>query len=80
MKNAIHKSLWFLLTLGLFGNATYAHIGLPAIFSSNMVLQQKQANKVWGWGDAGDTVKVTIDGQQKETKVGDDGSWAVMLD
>lgn len=57
-----------------------AHTGLPAIFGSNMVLQQKQANRVWGWGDAGDSITVTIADQRKQTKVDDDGRWEITLD
>jgi len=57
-----------------------AHTGLPAIFGSNMVLQQKQQNKIWGWGDAGDKIEVTIEEQKKTTTVDDEGKWHVMLD
>ncbi len=57
-----------------------AHTGLPSIFGSNMVLQQKQANRVWGWGDAGDNITVTIADQTKKTTVGDTGRWEVTLD
>ena len=59
---------------------SFAHTGLPSIFGSNMVLQQKQENRVWGWGDAGDAIKVTIAGQTHKAKVGKDGTWHVMLD
>lgn len=45
-----------------------------------MVLQQKQANRIWGWGDAGDNITVTISNQKQTTKVGDDGKWQVTLD
>lgn len=45
-----------------------------------MVLQQKQENKVWGWGDAGSTITVTIGDETKTAKVSEDGSWHVMLD
>lgn len=55
------------------------HTGLPAIFSSNMVLQRNQENRVWGWGDAGDKITVSIAEQNHRTQVGDDGKWHVML-
>ena len=57
-----------------------AEFGLPRVFSSNMVLQRDQANRVWGWGEAGDSVKVTIADQSKKATVGDDGNWTVSLD
>ncbi len=57
-----------------------AHTSVPNIFGSNMVLQQGQPNKVWGWDDAGNTVTVQIAGQTKSTKVGEDGKWELRLD
>jgi sialate O-acetylesterase len=30
-------------------SATYANIQLPAVLSSNMVLQQQSNVKLWGW-------------------------------
>ena len=60
--------------------AANGHTGLPSVFGSNMVLQQKQANRVWGWGDAGDRISVAIAGQKKSATVGDDGKWEVTLD
>jgi sialate O-acetylesterase len=57
-----------------------AHTGLPNCFGSNMVLQQKQANKVWGWGDAGEGITLTIGKQTKRATVDSNGAWHVMLD
>lgn len=45
-----------------------------------MVLQQQHANRVWGWGDAGDSITVAIADQRKQTKVDDGGRWEVTLD
>lgn len=58
----------------------WAETTLPAIFGSNMVLQQKQSNRVWGWGDAGDTVTVSIDQQKHSAKADAEGNWQVTLD
>ena len=54
------KSTLTLAALCLFAQTAWGHIGVPRIFTSNMVLQQKQPNRVWGWGDAGDTITVSI--------------------
>lgn len=61
--------------------ATYAvaETKLSSIFSDHMVLQQKQANPVWGWDDPGTEVTVTIAGQSHKAKAGDDGRWEVKL-
>lgn len=57
-----------------------AELRLPAIIGDNMVLQQKQANPVWGWDTPGTEVKVTFAGQTKTGKAGADGKWTVKLD
>ena len=53
---------------------------VPAIFSSHMVLQRDQKDRVWGWAEPGEEVTVKIAGQSHTTKAGPDGSWQVMLD
>jgi sialate O-acetylesterase len=57
-----------------------ADVTVPNIFGSHMVLQQGQANSVWGWADAGEEVTVTIAGQSHSTKADDAGKWRVKLD
>jgi sialate O-acetylesterase len=66
--------------LFLFTISVQADIRLPSIIGSNMVLQQKLANPIWGWADAGEEVTVSINGQTKSTKTGTDGKWSVVLD
>jgi sialate O-acetylesterase len=57
-----------------------ADLTMPAIFGDNMVLQQKQANPVWGWDEPGTEVTVAFEGQTKTAKAGADGRWEVKLD
>lgn len=57
-----------------------AELKLPAIISDHMVLQQKQANPIWGWDAPGTAVVVTFAGQTKSTQADPDGKWAVKLD
>ena len=57
-----------------------ADVKMPAIFSSHMVLQRDQKDRVWGWAEPGEEVTVKIAGQSHTTKAGPDGSWQVMLD
>lgn len=65
-----------------------ADIKLPAIFSSHMVLQQNQKNKVWGKADPNEEVEVYIARsdygvkpvQSKTTKADGEGRWSVTLD
>ncbi len=60
--------------------AAQAEIKLPAIIGDNMVLQQKQANPIWGWDTPGTDVTVKFAGQTKTAKAGADGKWTVKLD
>ena len=55
-------------------------VKLPSIFGSHMVLQQKQADKVWGWARPGEKVTVSIFNQEKKATTGDNGYWSVILD
>jgi len=68
-------ALTFTLTAGL-----HAELKLPAIIGDHMVLQQKQANPIWGWDTPGTKVTVTFAGQTKTAEAGADGKWTVKLD
>lgn len=80
MKFIFRTAITTSAVLALGTLSALAHTGLPNIFGSNMVLQQQQSNKVWGWGDADTTITVSIAGQSKKAKVSKDGKWHVMLD
>ena len=56
-----------------------AEIRLPNIFSDHMVLQQGQENNIWGKGDAGETVTISIAGKTVTTKADDKGEWTAKL-
>lgn len=64
------KAVFFFLTL-LSYSAIYAQtqsrIFLPAIFTDHMVLQQQSSAPIWGWGEAGTTVKVIGSWLPKDT-------------
>jgi sialate O-acetylesterase len=57
-----------------------AQLKLPAIIGDHMVLQQKQADPIWGWDKPGATITVTFAGQSKTAQAGPDGKWTVTLD
>jgi sialate O-acetylesterase len=68
-----------LLCLGLIAPAALAEVVLPNVFSDHMVLQRRQANRVWGKAAPGEKVVVTIAAQSHEATAGADGTWQVML-
>ena len=76
------KKTILLLALGLWAGAAglRAELKLPAIIGDHMVLQQKQANPIWGWDAPGTEVTVTFAGQTKSAKADAKGKWVVKLD
>ncbi|QIL41451.1 9-O-acetylesterase [Pedobacter sp. HDW13] len=54
------KSLSFIALLLFSSPLVQAKIILPAVFSDNMVLQQKTNAAIWGKTDAGKAVKITV--------------------
>lgn len=70
-----------ILVLGLaLSPALRAELKLPAIIGDHMVLQQKQANPIWGWDTPGTRVTVSFAGQSHTATAGADGQWRVKLD
>lgn len=55
------------------------NLRLPRFFADGMVLQRDAENPVWGWGEAGWTVSVSLNGKIVKTKVAEDGTWKVYL-
>jgi sialate O-acetylesterase len=74
------RKLFLLTTLTAVALTANAEIKLPAIIGDNMVLQQKQANPIWGWDKPGTQITVSISGQSKTAKADDKGKWTVKLD
>lgn len=56
-----------------------AELKLPVIIGDHMVLQQKQANPIWGWDTPGTKVSVTFAGQTETATAGADGKWTVKV-
>jgi sialate O-acetylesterase len=58
-----------------------AQIKLPALFTNNMVLQQKSEAPVWGWGDPGSEIRITGSWGKDtvKTMVSNDARWMVKV-
>lgn len=68
------------LAFGLCAAGTLtAELKLPAIIGDHMVLQQKQADLLWGWDTPGTKVTVAFAGQSLSGMAGSDGKWTVTL-
>ncbi|MDD2711201.1 MAG: sialate O-acetylesterase [Verrucomicrobiae bacterium] len=70
----------FILTLSLLSTLSIqAGVKLPAVFSSNMVLQRKAGIPVWGWADPGEQITVKLNQQQASATADAQGQWKVQL-
>jgi sialate O-acetylesterase len=76
------KKMSFLLLLVVMTFAAQAGIRLPAVISSNMVLQQQSHPKLWGWSDPGEWIYVTTSWDVHRTdsvKGSRDGKWEIRV-
>ncbi len=71
-----NRILLFIICL-FMALSTKAIVKLPAVFSDNMVLQQKSSVSFWGSASPGKLLKITTSWDQKvyETTVGSNGNW-----
>ena len=72
----------FLLLAGLLPLRLLADVKLPAIFTDNMVLQQRSDVKFWGEAAPGRTVRITTswDGRSYETAADASGRWTTAVE
>jgi sialate O-acetylesterase len=54
-------------------------VKLPAIISDNMVLQQNETIRIWGWANPGEKIEVRLDLQTIKTNTKQDSLWQVEL-
>ena len=80
-RNIFLRTTWMLLLICMSAFAR-ADIRLPAVLSSNMVLQQQSQVKLWGWGEPYEKIIVTTSWDNKtypETKPNGNASWALNI-
>lgn len=65
----------------LFLQSIQGEVRLPAIVSSNMVLQRNTTVLLWGWADVGE--KISVEGswleEKKNVEADEDGNWRIEL-
>jgi sialate O-acetylesterase len=81
MKRFLASSLLVIFLFASFSLKSKADVTLPAIFGSNMVLQQQTDAALWGKARPGATVRVSTSWNKKSYSVsaGRDGSWKVKV-
>jgi sialate O-acetylesterase len=75
------KKAFLLSAMLFFTFYSQAKISLPAIFSNNMVLQQKSTVPIWGWGGAEKKITLACSWNKKtyNTVAASNGSWKIMI-
>ena len=73
-------NITFIILVSALSQILHASLELPRVIGSNMVLQRNAVSPIWGKGDPGNEVTVTILNQIKKTKISDNGKWMVNLD
>ena len=73
------KYVFFLCML--IANNVFANIVLPSIFSDNMVLQQEDSVKLWGWANPSEevTINTSWDNRNYTVKADNQARWSVMM-
>jgi sialate O-acetylesterase len=80
MKNKVLKLMFLSLAL-LMGSMVSAKIGLPKIFTDNLVLQQQTDAPIWGKATPNKAVKIVTswDSQTYQVKADASGKWLVKV-
>ncbi len=81
MKRVIPNALWTVFLL-LLTPSLLAEVTLPAIVSSNMVLQRNTTVSLWGWADAGEKISIEASWLDEALNVeaDDQGNWSVEVE
>lgn len=80
MKNLNLTSLFVVFYFLLFQNA-FGEIKLPAILSSNMVMQRDSNVNLWGWADANEKISIKTSWLDDvlELQANNEGNWSIEL-
>ncbi len=73
--------VWLIVFIVWAKNPVSAKIKLPAIVSSNMVLQRNSEVAIWGWADAGEQIKVETSwlNDSYAIRANQDGKWHLII-
>jgi sialate O-acetylesterase len=74
-----YKKLLTILLCGLYMTAQ-ADVKLPSVFSDSMIMQRDKRNKIWGWADAGEKIKVQFANKNYATIANEQGDWLLFID
>ena len=80
MKKSI-EILCFILGVISVPHLIFANVKLPAIVSSNMVLQRNTTITIWGWADANEEITISTSWNENAKKIKADskGNWRIEI-
>lgn len=80
MKNVLLITMLFVFNFILISSG-YAEVKLPAIVSSNMVLQRNTTITLWGWANANEKITITASWLNENLKIKADsnGNWKIKV-
>ena len=73
------RKVFFTIWLILIAPVLMGAVRLPDIFSDNMILQGNREIRIWGWGDPGERITVSFNGQVRKVRTAKNGEWMVTL-
>ena len=68
-----------LFLAAIFAPALCAEPRLPHLFSDHMVFQRDLDQHIWGWGEPGESIEVSLANVSGRTIAANDGRWSVSL-
>lgn len=68
-----------LIAFLLMATSVCAHVKLPKVLTSNMVVQRNAPVTIWGWADRNELVAVSFNGQVHKTRANKKGKWQVVI-
>src|SRR6187399_261716 len=77
----LHMKIFFIITFLFIVSVSFANVQLPAVLSSNMVLQQQSNVKLWGWAAPAEMIYITTSWNNKtdSVKATRDANWQLMV-
>jgi sialate O-acetylesterase len=71
----------FLFVVSILSSPAFAQVRLPALFSDNVILQQRTEAAIWGWAKPESTLSLTTSWNKRnyKTKCDNEGKWKLQI-
>ncbi|CAN5658755.1 sialate O-acetylesterase [soil metagenome] len=73
------RKIFIFLIIIIIASKSFAVIKMPLIFQSNMVLQRGKEISIWGFGDAGEYIKLSFKNKSYNALTEKDGKWMIKI-